>query len=313
MTDDTHSRTQMPGLDQAGADGTAPSALDPRRWLALVVILVAGVMDLLDVTIVNVAAPGILKDLQATYAQFEWVVSGYVLGFAALLITGGRLGDIFGRKRIFLIGVAGFTVASALCGLAVSPAMLIAARFFEGAMAGLMVPQILAIIHVTFPLQERGKVFGIWGGVLGSASVAGLIIGGVLVQWNLAGWHWRPIFLVNIPVGLAALAAAWFVVPESRSPAALRLDLAGMVLAITGVLMLVYPLTEGRALGWPAWTFLLMGGSVVVMAVFVVYERWRTSRVGSPLVVLSLFRARAFTAGMIVWTIFWIALGASIE
>src|SRR5215475_6575620 len=309
MTDDTHSRTQMPGLDQAGADGTAPSALDPRRWAALVVILVAGVMDLLDVTIVNVAAPSILRDLQATYVQFEWVVSAYVLGFAALLITGGRLGDIFGRKRIFLIGVAGFTVASALCGLAVSPAMLIAARFFEGAMAGLMVPQILAIIHVTFPLQERGKVFGIWGGVLGSASVAGVVLGGVLVQWNLAGWQWRPIFLVNIPVGVAALAAAWFVGPESRSPAALRLDLPGMVLAITGVLMLVYPLTEGRSLGWPAWTFLLMAGSVIVMAVFVVWERWRTNTVGSPLVVLSLFRARAFTAGMTVWTIFWIALG----
>src|SRR5262249_14677379 len=261
MTEDTHSRTQLPGLDQAGADGTAPPALDPRRWAALVVILVAGVMDLLDVTIVNVAAPSILRDLDATYAQFEWVVSGYVLGFAALLITGGRLGDIFGRKRMFLLGVAGFTVASALCGLAVNPGMLIGARFFEGAMAGLMVPQILAIIHVTFPPQERGKVFGIWGGVLGSASVAGAVLGGVVVQWNLAGWGWRPIFLVNIPVGLAALAAAWFVVPESRSPAALRLDLAGMVLAITGVLMLVYPLTEGRSLGWPAWTFALMAGS----------------------------------------------------
>src|SRR5262249_42979393 len=196
MTDDTHLRTQLPGLAQAGANGTAPPALDPRRWAGLVGILVAGVMDLLDATIVNVAAPSILRDLEATYAQFEWVVSGYVLGFAALLITGGRLGDIYGRKRIFLLGVAGFTVASALCGLAVSPAMLIAARFLEGARAGLMVPQILAIIHVPFPPQERGKVFGIWGGVLGSASVAGLVLGGVLVQWNLAGWGWRPIFLV---------------------------------------------------------------------------------------------------------------------
>src|SRR5262245_59077663 len=310
MTDDTHSRTEMPGLARAGASGAAPPALDPRRWAALVVILVAGVMDLLDVTIVNVAAPSMLRDLHATYAQFEWVVSGYGLGFAALLITGGRLGDIFGRKRMFLLGVAGFTVASALCGVAVSPGMLIGARFFEGAMAGLMVPQILAIIHVTFPPQERGKVFGVWGGVLGSASVAGVVLGGVLVQWNLAGWGWRPIFLVNIPVGLAALAAAWFVVPESRSPAALRLDLAGMVLAITGVLMLVYPLTEGRSLGWPAWTFALMGGSAVVMAVFVVYERWRTRTAGSPLVVLSLFRARSFSAGMTVWAIFFVASGA---
>ena len=310
MTDDTYSRWELPGVVRAGANGGAAPALDPRRWAALVVILVAGVMDLLDVTIVNVAAPSILRDLDATYAQFEWVVSGYVLGFAALLITGGRLGDIFGRKRIFLLGVAGFTVASALCGFAASPGMLIGARVFQGSMAALMVPQVMAIIHVTFPPQERGKVFGVWGGVLGSASVAGVVLGGVLVQWNLAGWGWRPIFLVNIPVGLAALAAAWFVVPESRSPAALRLDLAGMVLAITGVLMLVYPLTEGRSLGWPAWTFALMGGSVVVLAVFVGYERRRTRTVGSPLVVLSLFRARSFSAGMAVWAIFFIASGA---
>src|SRR5262245_27922020 len=282
MTDDTHSRTEMPGLARAGANGAAPPALDPRRWAALVVILVAGVMDLLDVTIVNVAVPSILRDLHATYAQFEWVISAYLLGFAALLITGGRLGDIFGRKRMFLLGVAGFTVASALCGVAVSSGMLIGARFFEGAMAGLMVPQILAIMHVTFPREERGKVFGVWGSVLGSASVAGVILGGVLVQWNLADWQWRPIFLVNIPVGVAALAAAWFVVPESRSPAALRLDLVGMVLAITGVLMLVYPLTEGRRLGWPAWTFLLMAGSVIVMAVFGVWEAWRHKQEGAP-------------------------------
>src|SRR5262249_15363148 len=178
MTDDTHSRTQMPGLVGAGANGMAAPALDPRRWAALVVIMTAGFMDLLDVTIVNVAAPSILKDLHAGYAQFEWVISAYLLGFAALLITGGRLGDIFGRKRVFLLGVAGFTVASTLCGVAVNPGMLIGARFFEGAMAGLMVPQILAIMHVTFPREERGKVFGIWGSVLGSASVAGLILGG---------------------------------------------------------------------------------------------------------------------------------------
>jgi MFS family permease len=169
------------------ANGEAPRTLDPRRWLALTVVLVAGFMDLLDVTIVNVAIPTILQDLQAGYAQIEWIVAGYVLGFAAILITGGRLGDIYGRKRLFLIGMGGFTIASALCGVAGGPAMLIGARFFQGAMAGLMVPQILAIIHVTFPPEERGKVFGLWGGILGSASVAGLIIGGLLVQWNLAG------------------------------------------------------------------------------------------------------------------------------
>jgi EmrB/QacA subfamily drug resistance transporter len=305
----THGRPDLPGLSRVGAHGDAPPTLDRRRWLALIVVLVAGFMDLLDVTIVNVAIPSILKDLKAEYAEIEWIVAAYVLAFAAVLITGGRLGDIFGRKRLFLIGMGGFTIASALCGVAGGPAVLIGARFFQGAMAGLMVPQILAIIHVTFPPDERGKVFGLFGGILGSASVAGLIIGGLLVQWNLFGLAWRPIFLVNVPVGLAAMFAAWFVVRESRSPTAPRVDLVGMALAVTGILMLVYPLTEGRSLGWPVWTFLLMAGSGLLLALFVAYERRRTRTVGSPLVVLSLFRARPFTAGMVVWLIFWIALG----
>lgn len=286
------------------------STVERRRWLALVVLLVAGFMDLLDVTIVNVAVPSILRDLHAEYAQIEWIITGYVLGFAAMLITGGRLGDTFGRRRLFLIGMAGFTAASALCGLAASPEMLIGARFAQGAMSGLMVPQILAIIHVTFPPRERGMVFGLFGGILGSASVAGLIVGGLLLQGNVFGLQWRSIFLVNVPVGLAAMVVAPLVIGESRSPTAPRLDLPGMALAIGGVLMLVYPLTEGRTLGWPAWTFLLMAGAVVVLALFVGYERHRTRRAGSSLVVLSLFRARAFTSGMLVWLIFWIALGA---
>lgn len=282
---------------------------DPKRWIALVVVLVAGFMDLLDVNIVNVAVPSILKDLHATYAQVEWVVAGYVLGFAALLITGSRLGDIFGRKRIFLIGVAGFTIASALCGVSVNPGMLIGSRFFEGAMSGLMVPQILAIIQVTFPAEERGKVFGIWGSVLGVASALGLVIAGVFLRWNLAGWEWRPIFLVNIPIGLATLVTAWIFVRDSRSPTAPRLDLVGMVLAIAGVLMLVYPLTEGRTLGWPAWTFGLMAGSAVVLAVLAVYQWQRGRTVGSPLIVLSLFRNRPFSSGLTVWLIFWVTQG----
>lgn len=310
MTQDKSARPDAaPGEGRAGADGEQTQTLDPRRWLALVVLLVAGFMDLLDVTIVNVAIPTILEDLKAEYAQVEWVVASYVLGFAALLVTGGRLGDIYGRKRVFLIGVVCFTIASALCGVSVNANMLIGSRFLQGAMAGLMVPQILAIMHVTFPAGERGKVLGIWGGVLGSASVAGLVLGGLLVEWDLFGLDWRPIFLVNVPVGLAAVLAAWLLVRESRSPTAPRLDPIGAMLAISAVLMLVYPLTEGRSLGWPLWTFLLMVGSLLVLAVFVLYERRRTRTVGSPVVVLSLFRARAFTAGMLVWLVFWVALG----
>jgi EmrB/QacA subfamily drug resistance transporter len=279
---------------------------DPRRWLALTVVLIASFMDLLDITIVNVAIPSIQRNLHAGYPQIQWIVAGYALAFAVVLITGGRLGDIFGRKRLFLIGMAGFTACSALCGTAVSPEMLIASRFGQGAMAALMIPQVLAIIHVTFPPAERGKVFGVYGGVAGSASVAGPILGGLLVQWNVFGWDWRPIFLVNIPVGVAGLIAAWFVVRESTAPDMARLDLPGAALATIAVGMLVYPLTEGHDLGWPAWTFALMGGSVPVFALFVLYQRTRKN---SPLVVLSLFRIRSFAAGLGVAVVFWVAFG----
>ncbi|WP_020672336.1 MFS transporter [Amycolatopsis nigrescens] len=307
MAEETGVRT---GPAEPGTDGTDPQeAPDPRRWVALIVILVAGFMDLLDATIVNVAVPSIQRDLGAEYAQIEWIVAGYVLAFAALLITGGRLGDIFGRKKLFLLGMGGFTIASALCGLADSATLLIVARFLQGGMAALMVPQILAIIHVTFPKEERGKVFGLFGAVIGSASVAGPVLGGVLVDWNLFDLQWRPIFLINVPVGIAAMIVAWFVVRESKSPTAPKLDLIGMVLAVSGILLLVYPLTEGRSLGWPAWTFVLMGCSAVVLVAFVLYERWRTRTIGSPLVVLKLFRARSFASGMSVWLLFMIALG----
>jgi MFS family permease len=222
----------------------APSAPDPRRWLALAVILFAGFMDLLDVTIVNVTVPSIMRGLHAGYAQAGWIVAGYTLAFAAVLIIAGRLGDIFGRKRLFLAGVAGFTLASALCGVAVGPGMLIATRFVQGAMAGTMVPQILAIIHATFPADERRKAYGFFGAVVGSASAAGLIVGGLLVQWNLFGLGWRPVFLVNVPVGLAAMVAGWFFIREARSPRARK---AWSPLAVLG-LFRIRTFTSGVAL-----------------------------------------------------------------
>jgi EmrB/QacA subfamily drug resistance transporter len=287
----------------------APPTLDPRRWIAFAVVLAAGFMDLLDVTIVNVAVPSIQTDLGAQYSQIEWIIAAYVLAFAAVLITGGRLGDIYGRKRIFLIGMTGFTLASASCGLSSDPTMLITSRFVQGAMAGLMVPQILAIIRVTFPAHERAKAIAVYSGVGGSASAVGLSLGGLLVQWNLFDLAWRPIFLVNIPVGIAALIAATVVMKDSRSAAAPRLDPVGMVLAISAVLLLAYPLTEGRRLGWPTWTFVMMGAAAVAFGLFVGYERRRARTVGSPLIDLDLFRSRPFAIGLASWLLFWIGLG----
>jgi EmrB/QacA subfamily drug resistance transporter len=287
-------------------DDTLP---DPRRWLAFAVVLVAGFVDLVDSTIVNVAVPSIQRDLHAEYAQIEWIIAAYVLSFAALLILSGRLGDIYGRKRVFAIGMAGFTIASLCCGLSVNPGMLIAARFAQGATAGLMVTQILAILRVTFPQHERAKAVGIFGAVTGSSAVFGLALGGVLVQWNLFGWQWRPIFLINVPVGIAALIAGAFLIRESRAPHKPKLDVIGMVLALAAVTLLVYPLTEGRRLGWPAWTFAMMAGSAVLLAVFIAFERRRTATVGSALVEFDVFRSRPFSVGMAMWWLFWIAVG----
>lgn len=304
-----------PGTEPAAEPAAPPqendriTEPDPRRWLALAVILSAAFMDLLDVTIVNVAIPSIQSQLKAGYSAIQWITAGYALAFAVVLITGGRLGDIYGRKRLFLIGMTGFTIASALCGVAGGPGMLIGARVFQGAMAALMVPQVMAIIHVTFPAGERGKVMGMFGAIVGSAAVAGPIIGGLLVQWNLFGLHWRPIFLVNLPVGVFGLFVAWRVIGESRAPHAVKLDIPGVLLSVTGLFMLVFPLMQGRDLGWPLWGWVMMAAAVPVLAVFVLYERGKGKRNDSPLVELSLFRFRSFASGILTNVTFSTTLG----
>lgn len=290
-------------------DTATGAPADPRRWLTLAVVLVAGFMDLLDVTIVNVAVPSVQRDLEAGYSAVGWVTAGYTLAFAAVLISGGRLGDIYGRRRLLQIGIAGFTVASLLCGVATGPAMLIGARILQGGMAALMIPQVLSIIHVTFPPEERGKVFGMYGAIGGLALIAGPLLGGMFIRADLFGWDWRPIFLVNVPVGVLGVVAASIFVRESRSPDPLRVDVGGVILATASVLLLVYPLVQGRELGWPAWTFVMMAASAVVFAAFVWYERRVIARGGSPLVVLSLFRSRGFAGGFSVNLLFNAAYG----
>ncbi|MFF4601540.1 MFS transporter [Streptomyces sp. NPDC001339] len=288
---------------------TAPAPADRRRWIALAVVLTASFMDLVDATIVNIAIPSIQRDTGATFSALQWVTAGYALAFALGLITGGRLGDIFGRKRLFLLGMAGFTAASALCGLAATPGMLVGARVLQGAMAALMVPQVLAIIHVSFPANERGKVFGMFGAVIGLGAVCGPLIGALLTEGNLFGLEWRPIFLINLPVGVVGMLLGRRFITESRSPNALRLDLIGTALATAGLLMLLYPLTQGRESGWPLWGFVSMAASPLVLAAFVRYERAKSRKDGSPLVELSLFRVRTFAAGAGVQLTFGVVSG----
>ncbi|MCX4750816.1 MFS transporter [Kitasatospora sp. NBC_01287] len=288
---------------------TTTTALDRRRWIALAIVMTASFMDLVDVTIVNIAVPSIQRNLGASFSAIQWVTGGYALAFAIGLITGGRLGDVYGRKRIFLLGIGGFTVASALCGLASDPGILVATRVLQGGTAALMVPQVLSIIHATFPAEERGKVFGMFGAMVGLGAVSGPLLGALLTEWDLFGLQWRPIFLINLPVGVAGLLLGRRFITESRAERVLRLDLVGMALAGLGLLMLLYPLTQGREAGWPLWGFVSMGLSVPVLGLFVAYERVKTRRDGSPLVELSLFRVRSFAGGVAVQLIFGVTCG----
>ncbi|WP_405679764.1 MULTISPECIES: MFS transporter [unclassified Streptomyces] len=288
---------------------TNGSAADRRRWLALAIVMTAAFMDLVDVTIVNIAIPSMRQDLNASTSAIQWITAGYALAFAAGLITGGRLGDIYGRKRLFLIGIAGFTAASLLCGIAANPSILVASRILQGGMAAMMVPQVLSIIHVTFPPHERGKVFGMFGAIVGLGAVSGPMLGALLTQWNLFGLEWRPIFLINLPVGIAGVILGRKFITESKAPNALRLDLIGVVLATAAMVMLIYPLTQGRENDWPLWGFLCMGAVPLVIVGFIAYEKHKIKKDGSPLVELSLFKVRSFTGGMAVQLTFGIATG----
>jgi len=288
----------------------AGEGADPRRWLTLIILLLAAFMNLLDVSIVNIAIPSIQRDLHATYADVQWALAGYTLAYALVLITGGRLGDIFGRKRLFLIGVTGFTVMSALCGAAQGPGMLIACRVVQGAMGAIMVPQVLAVIQVIFPPAERIKALAGFGVTAGLGTVSGPLIGGLLIQSNLLGLTWRPIFLINVPVGILAVAASAVLVRESRAPRPPKLDPVGVGLVSAALLLLLYPLVEGRQLGWPAWTFASMAAAAPVLAAFIGYERLKARRDGSPLVHVSLFRERGFSAGMAIALAFFLGIAS---
>ncbi|MEW2455980.1 DHA2 family efflux MFS transporter permease subunit [Streptomyces albus] len=274
----------------------------------LAVVLIAVFVDVLDANIVNVAIPAIQRDLGATNSAIQWSLIGYTLPFALMLITGGRLGDIFGRRRLFLLGMAGFTAASVLCGTAISPGMLITGRVVQGAMAAMMVPQVLSIIAATIPPAKRGGAFVLYGMIAGTANVSGPILGGLLLKADLFGLDWRPIFLVNLPVGICAFVMAVRLLPESRSEKPLRLDPLGVVLITGALLAVLYPLLQGRELGWPGWGWGLMVAALPVLGLFIVWQRRKQAADGSPLVPPSLFRLRAFNAGLVVMLTFLTAI-----
>ena len=262
-------------------------------------------MVVLDFFIVNVALPSVQSDLHASSGAVEWVVAGYALTSAVFLITAGRLGDRYGRRRMFSLGLAMFTLASAGCGVAGTPAQLVIARLLQGVAAAVLTPNVLSLIGVLYAGPDRVRALSLYGTVMGLAAIGGQLIGGALVAANVAGLGWRSCFLINVPIGALALALAPRLIPESRQPGAARLDMAGTTLVTLALTAVVLPLVEGQAHGWPTWTWISLGLAPVALAAFVAQQRRLACAGGSPLLELSLFRDRSFSAGLLTQLGFW--------
>ncbi|SEM69584.1 drug resistance transporter, EmrB/QacA subfamily [Loktanella fryxellensis] len=275
-------------------DTDAPLA---GRWIAMAALLVAGFINLIDVTIVNVAIPSLQQAFGATDSQIEWVVAIYILTFALFLLPMGRLGDVVGRRRMFIAGVTVFTIGSALCGLAPSIWGLVAARVVQGIGGAMMTPQTLAIVPALFAPKERGLAFALFGLSAGLASVTGPILGGVLIGADLWGLDWRPIFLVNIPVGVVAVIGAMRYVPRLPAKPGLAIDGVGITLAAAATLLVMFPLIEGRQVGWPFWIWAMMACALPMLAAFVWWQRRQAALGRAQLLPVALFRNRNFVVG----------------
>ncbi|WP_433141840.1 MFS transporter [Actinomadura nitritigenes] len=266
------------------------------RWAALATLLAAEAMNLLDATIVQVAAPVVRRDLGGGESGIQWFGAAYTLPFAVLLITGGRLGDIAGRRRVFALGVAGFAVASACCAAAPSAGALIAARAVQGAAAALIIPQTIGLIRAMFDGPETAKAFGSIGPVMGLSAICGPVLGAVLTH----AVSWRAAFLVNLPLAAGVLATVPLL-PEDRAQHRPRLDAAGTALATAGAAMIVYPLIQGDSAGRPAWMWAVLAGGALLLAVFALHQR----RAAAPLVEPSLFSGRGFPAALATSALFF--------
>ncbi len=275
----------------------------------LIVLLAGQFMALLDVTIVNVAMPTIGRSLHASGAELQLVVAGYTVSYAMMLITGARLGDLYGRRRMFLAGVAVFTLASLACGVAPGIGVLIGARFVQGAGAAAMMPQIMSVIQVRFDGAARARALSAYTAVLSSGFVAGQVIGGVLVTANLFGQTWRPVFLVNVPIGLAVLALVPRAVPRDEPERRRQLDLAGLAIAVPAVFLVVLPLMLGHQENWPGWVFACLALGLVLAAVFVGVERRIADRGGDPLLNLAVLRAPGLVPGLAAVAVLMITYG----
>ncbi len=270
----------------------------------LAVVFIADVMDVIDSTIANLAGPSIRADLGGNESTLQWVLTAYTAAFAIGLITSGRLGDLLGRRRLFLLGMAGFTLASLACGLAPGVGFLITSRVLQGLFGSVMIPQGFAMLKVVFPPQQLRKALIPFGPVMGLATVAGPILAGWLLHLDLFGSEWRSIFLINVPTGVVAWIFGWLFLPHrTGEDKNARLDLVGVGLLTAASALLIIPLVQGRELGWPFWTYVSMAASVLVLALFVASER----RSEHPVITPSLFGKRSFVAGLAITGAFFAA------
>jgi EmrB/QacA subfamily drug resistance transporter len=262
--------------------------------------MAAAFIAMMDSSIINVALFSIGADLNASMSEMGLMISGYVLFYGLFLVCGGRLGDIYGHRRIFVTGVAAFSVASALCGLAPNAESLIALRCVQGLAAALFFPQVLSIVHTSLRGTERERALGLFGLVIGLAGVVGQLVTGLIVQLDVLDMSWRPVFLINVPIGLAVIVGAVTAVPRRSETGRSRIDAVGGGLLALGMLMCVFPLAEGRSLGWPAWCFVMIGLSVPVLAAFLAWERRLAARGGQPLAHPDLWRLPGYRLGNVV-------------
>ncbi|WP_052496108.1 MFS transporter [Pedobacter lusitanus] len=283
-------------------DSLSASADTPydKRWPALIVLLMGAFLSPLDFFIVNVALPAIKDSLHATASQLQFVIIAYGATYAVLVVTGGRLGDIYGRKRVFIIGMVLFTFSSAVCGFAPDMPVLISARIVQGLAAAILAPQVLSSIRIIFPAKEQPKAMGFFGATFGLASIAGQLLGGVLIKAHPLGFTWESVFMINIPLGMLTIIMAIFILPENRPSKKPRLDIPGILFLSLALFLVIYPLIKGREEGWPLWIFLCFAAAIPVLIIFVKIEKDAVTKGRDPLTDLNMFRDRHFITGAVI-------------
>ena len=294
---DAPATSSAPGTTATTAAGQSPAA--GHGWRAVAIVLVGAFMALLDTTIVNVALPSIRDGLHASSASLEWIVSGYALAYGLALVPGGRAGDRFGHKRLFLIGLTIFTLASVACGIAQTQNEIVAARIVQGLGAGLFFPAISATIQHSFTGPARSKAFGVLGAIIGVSTAMGPLLGGIIIAAAGAADGWRWVFLVNLFIGAVAIPLAAWRLPRGEMRTRRGFDPVGLSLLTAGLLLLLVPLVEGQQDGWPAWTWLCFGSCAVLLALLTAWERRADRRGGDPLLKPALLRQTSFSAGAV--------------